>query len=113
MKGDVRVWQLTSHKERERERARERESKVMRSLFWLLPQGLLICVVVMCSRIQRLTLFVNVGIPSVRACVHVCVCVCVCVYMCVCLCVCVCVCVYVCVDIFVYVCVGMADVTQN
>lgn len=53
MKGDVRVWQLTGE--------RERESKVMRSLFLLLPQGLLICVVVMCHEIQRPPLFVYVG----------------------------------------------------
>ena len=78
MKGDVRVWQLTSHGERERERERttererereREESKVMRSLFWPLPQGLLICVVGMCSRIQRPILFVYVGTPSVRVCV--------------------------------------------
>lgn len=76
MKGDVRVWQLTSHGERERENDREREreiereeSKVMRSLFWPLPQGLLICVVGMYSGIQRPTLFVYVGTPSVHVCV--------------------------------------------
>ena len=66
MKGDVRVWQLTSHG--------ERESKVMRSLFWPLPQGLLICVVVMCRGIQRPTLFVYVGTLSVCVCVCVCAC---------------------------------------
>lgn len=75
MKGDVRVWQLTSQKERRREseaeRQRGRESKVMRSLFWPLPQGLLICVVVMCSRIQRPFLFVYVGTPCVCMCVYV------------------------------------------
>lgn len=43
-----------------------RESKVMRSLFWPLPQGLLICVVVTCSGIQRPALFVYVG--TLRAC---------------------------------------------
>lgn len=45
------------------------ESKVMRSLFWPLPQGLLICVVVTCSGIQRPALFVYVG--TLCACVHV------------------------------------------
>lgn len=41
----------------------------MRSLFWPLPQGLLICVVVTCSGIQRPALFVYVG--TLCACVHV------------------------------------------
>lgn len=67
MKGDVRAWQLTSCGERER----ARESKVMRSLFCPLPKGLLICVVVMCSGIQRPTLFVYVGTMSMCVCVFV------------------------------------------